>query len=346
MIDHMAEKENMLKRNWPIVVPIGILVAILVCFMFAFIVDENDHVIVTRVGAPQLEKNTAPGLRWKLPYPIEEVWRHDKRVHVFPSTDADHPTKGEFEEVYTADKINIIVSVSLTWSVWADESLTDMKKNIVKYMNNVGTAKDAEVRLNDLVRSAKTSVFGKHTFGELVNEDKSKVRIDVIEDELHKEIREQALDRFAIDVKTVSISHVGLPEKTSKIVFDRMKAERKREADRIKAEGERDASNIRAQGDRESRETISKAKKEATKIRAEGDLAASDSYKTFQKAPELAMFLRQLKALPALVEKRTFLYLDFTTPPLNIMSPEVLRNLQNNSLKVKTVNGTEKKAKN
>jgi membrane protease subunit HflC len=338
----MTENKSMLAKNWPIVAPIGILVLVLIGFMFLFIVQENDHVIITRFGDPQLERNTSPGLTLKWPYPVEEIWRHDKRVHVYPSTDRHAPTKGEFEEVYTSDKSNIIVSIALTWSVWADESQTDMKQNIVKYMNNVGTVREAEIKLNDLVRSAKTAVFGRHAYSELINSEGSE--IDTIERELFTHVQEQAQELYAIDVQTLSISHLGLPEKTTALVFQRMIAERKREADRIKAEGKREADRIRAEGKRIADQIISEGRKKAKKARSEGDVAAAASYQTFQKAPELAIFLRQLKALPLLAGKRTFLYLDFTTPPLNLMSPKMLRNLQNNKLEVGTVNSRKEKS--
>ena len=338
MIRNMNDKDkekNTFAANWFIVAPIALLVLILISFTFLFIVDENDCVVITRFGAPQLERNVSPGLRFKYPYPIEEVWRQDKRIHVFPSKYDGVPTKGEYEEVYTADKINVIVSVSLTWSILYDKSTVNANENLIKYMNNVGTLKDAETKLNDLLSSAKTAIFGKHVFGELINENAAMVKLPEIEKELYDMVRYDAMRLYAIDVKTLTVSHLGLPEKTTKIVFERMRAERKREADRIRAEGERDAANIRAKGDRESQEIISKARKEAMRIKSEGDLAAAESYKTFRKSPELAMFLRQLKALPALVRKRTFLYMDLNTPPLGIMSPDTLHNLRNNVLTTK-----------
>ncbi|RMD82800.1 MAG: hypothetical protein D6820_03175, partial [Lentisphaerae bacterium] len=138
-------------KHWPIAVLIALVAVIFFCFLFLFQIQQNEYALVLRLGHPQLDRDTSPGLRWRLPYPIEEVWRHDNRIYTFPTTSTDNPTKGELEEVYTADKINIVVTVYLTWRIWADEtmSLRQRNENILRYMQQVGKASVAEKRLNE-----------------------------------------------------------------------------------------------------------------------------------------------------------------------------------------------------
>ncbi len=334
----MAEKQNLPKKlmqHKPVVALIVVVAVIFVLFLFFFQVDENEVAIVKRFGKPILERDTSPGLCRRLPYPIEEVWTHDTRLFVFPKMgDSKNPTRGEYEEILTADKINIIVTVYLTWSIPHDTADANYKDEIVKYMEEVENREAAEDKLNSIVRGAKTAVFGRHKFSELINDDPSKIRMDAIEAELAEAIRAEARENFSIYVKDVGISYLGLPDNITQKVFERMRAERKRETDRIIAEGKAEAEKLRAEADRQKQRIISEAKGEATQIRAKGDKLATQSYDAFKENPELEIFLRQLAALEKISKKKTYLLLDTTTPPLNLMTLETLENLKMNRLKV------------
>ncbi len=56
---------------------------------------------------------------------------------------------------------------------------------------------------------------------------------------------------FGLEVVDVRIKRADLPEQNSKSVFDRMRAERQREAAEFRAQGTGEANRIRATADRE-----------------------------------------------------------------------------------------------
>ncbi len=331
---------SFLKRSQhlPIVVLVAVVALIFLLSLVLYQVPETEYAVVKRFGSPQLERRTAPGLHLRWPWPIEEIWRHDNRIQVFTGT------KGELEEVYSADRKNLIVTVFITWKIMelppdSNEGKQERKEREkqnneyrIKYMNAVKTQEEAENKLTDLLRDAKRSVFGKHDFSALVNIDPGKVKIAEIEDEMLAELKQKASELYAIEVKSLGVCHLGLPEDVTQQVFARMKAEREREAKEITSKGEAEAEKIRATAERDKLERISQAQKEAKQIRAEGDQLANEWYKRFQKNPELAIFLRQLVAVRKILKDKTYLILDTTTPPLNVMTLETLQKLSQGQL--------------
>jgi membrane protease subunit HflC len=293
-------------------------------FLFLFQIEENQHVIISRFGDPQIHRDTTPGLCRRLPYPIEEVWQHDKRIQVYPPitiTTDKSTTPGNYEEILTADKINVIVTVFLNWRV-----LGESPKTVLDYKQKVGNPEEAHKLLSGIVRAAKEYVIGRHSFGELINSDPEKVQISKIEAELLTYVKAEARKLYSIDVVHVGISHLGLPEGTTEKVFERMKAERERVAKGITSRGKAEAEKIKAEADGLSKKTLTEAQAEATKIRAEGEKLAAESYRVFSEDPELALFLRQLTALK-IVGKDANIVLDTETPPLNLMTRQAFDNL-------------------
>ncbi len=320
-------------EHWPILVLLVIVFVILATALVCFQVKETEHVVVLRWKNPQPARNTEPGLRVHWPYPIETLWRHDNRLHVFTGS------RGVMEEVLTSDKRNVIVTVFITWRVSYDKA--DPEGTVIRYMKRVGNKKTAEEKLTGLIRSSRLKVFGKYPFSALINTDPAKIKIAAIEAALLADISSQAKKDFAIEVQRVGIAHVGLPQKATAKVFERMRANRKIESDQIIAEGEAKAKKIRAEADEKRDQIIATAESLATGIRAEGDEEATKSYKDFKKNPELAIFLMQLDALKKMLSKETILVLDTSTPPLNLLTAEALDKLKNDRINKKT--DTDKK---
>ena len=59
-------------------------------------------------------------------------------------------------------------------------------------------------------------------------------------------------EEFGLEVVDVRIKRADLPEQNSKSVFDRMRAERQREAAEFRAQGTAEANRIKATADREA----------------------------------------------------------------------------------------------
>ena len=110
------------------------------------------------------------------------------------------------------------------------------------------------------------------------------------------------------------------PAEQLRPVFERMRAERQRLVARYQSEGEREAKIIRANADAQANDILSTAKAEAIRITGEADSKAASYYAEFEKSPQLAVFLFQLKALEASLKEKTSLILDQQTPPFNMLN--------------------------
>jgi len=309
-------------EHWPVILLIGVFALVFLVSLCLFQVQTTEYAMVKRLGKALPERDTSPGLHWKLPWPIEEVWRHDNRIQVFEGS------TGQLEEIYTKDGINIIVTLYVGWKVGdATARSGEQTGDKERFMNAVVSQADAEQKLTSLMRDKKHSIFGEYDFSQLVNIDEQKVKLTEIEGKLRVGIGEQARKDFGIEVTLVGIKHIGLPEKVTQKVFDRMKAERKRIADEITSEGKADADAIRAKADAEMTRIVSEARNAAKLRRAEAEAIAAQSYGVFKDHEELAIFLLQLDAIRQTLSAKTTLVFDTETPPFNVFSPESFRDL-------------------
>ena len=109
-----------------------------------------------------------------------------------------------------------------------------------------------------------------------------------------------ASDHFAqlgIDVVDVRLKQTNLPSQNLNATFERMKAEREREAADEIARGNEAAQRVRALADRTVVETLSEAEREAQIIRGEADARANEIYADAYGADaEFFAFYRSLQA--------------------------------------------------
>ena len=135
-----------------------------------------------------------------------------------------------------------------------------------------------------------------------------------------KRVQARARADYGVEVELLGIKQLGLPESITSTVFERMRAERQRLVARYQTEGERDAKILRANADGLANEILANARAEAIRISGEAELKAQEAYAVFERSPELAIFLFQLKALEQSLKERTHLVLDQQTPPFNLLS--------------------------
>ena len=282
-----------------------ILVGILITFLISFQVRVNEHAIVFTFGKTERVLKE-PGLYFRLPFPIQTVEKFDTRTNI---------TKAElakYQEAYTKDRRNIIVTLAMGWSI-ADAE---------EFRVSLQTVATATRQLEGLVGGRANSVIGRHDFSDFVSIDPEKLAFDEIEKEIKEAVEQTALAKYGIHMHFVRITELGLPEKVTEDVFKRMRAEREREAKRLRSEGNRDAEIIRAKADHDRQVKISDAEAKATGIRAEGDAAAMDAFKAFQQNEELAIFLRKLDAIRKLKDRQTVI-IDTNTPPWDLLKSEI-----------------------
>ncbi|MDA0748208.1 MAG: protease modulator HflC, partial [bacterium] len=102
---------------------------------------------------------------------------------------------------------------------------------------------------------------------------------------------------LGIKILDVRMKRADLPEENKKNVFDRMRAERARQAKEYRAEGEEMALKIRAETDLEVTRITSGAFQKAQALRGGGDAEALRIYAdAFERDPKFYEFQRTLEA--------------------------------------------------
>ena len=270
---------------------ITLIAALVLCVIVAeltfFIVDEREMVVVTRLGEPRRTIQN-PGLYVKVPF-IEQVHVFDDRLIY---SDADPAP------IYTQDKKNLIVDNFARWRIVEP----------LMFLQSVQNIHRAQSRLDDIIYSALREELGKRTLSEVVSKMRAEIMLEVT-----NRSRETAKS-LGIEILDVRLKRADLPDENKKFVFDRMRAERARQAKEYRAEGEEMALKIRAQTDLDVTRLTSGAFQKAQLIRGEGDAEALRIYAdAFQQDPKFYEFQRTLEAYEKTLGKGTVLVLPLTT---------------------------------
>ena len=282
----MKEKKGIVKA----VLGIGLFVTILIFSnLVIFSVDTTEYIVITQFGNP-VRTIKEPGLKYKLPDPIQSTHRFDNRLQIYEA--------GELE-LRTKDKKSVVVAHYGTWCI------TDP----VTYMKTVKDKIGAEARLSDTFSSSLGVALGQYDLDELINIDANKLKFDRMLQEVAKRSSDRARD-YGIEVVNVKIRTLNFPEKNKLSVFRRMKAEREQMARKYRSEGSEEAAKIRAKAQKEQKTLLSEAYKKAQNIKGEGDAEAIKLYaEAFQKDPQFYEFIRTLEAYEKLIDEKTTIVL-------------------------------------
>jgi membrane protease subunit HflC len=296
-----------MKRNPLTIIISVVLAAVFIMLLFVFQVRQSEVALKTFFGKPSATYDK-PGAYIKWPWPIEEVYKFDKRVQSF---------EDKFNQGFTADNNNLIVSVYVGWHI------SDAAQFFPKFQ---GSVHQAQLTLESILRSAQTGVIGKHTLSELVNTDPKALKFDEIEQEIEQAVQtELALHDYGIKVDFLGFKKIELPEAVTQSVFERMKEERQLLISKENYDGQRDAVIIKAQADRQAAELVANAQAEAIRIKGEGEAAAAPTLKVFEQNPDLYIFLLHIDAVKQSLSKNSTLIFDDHTPPFDLFQSQDLK---------------------
>jgi membrane protease subunit HflC len=248
-----------------------------------FIVDEPEQVIITQFGE---YKRTIqePGLAAKMPF-VQTVNRFERRV-----LSSDAP-KAEY---LTQDKKRLVADPVTRWKI-ADPLM---------FFKTVRDESGARARLDDLVFSELRREVASHGFDEVIGNKR-----EIIMDNVAKTARAKAQE-FGILVVDVRIKRADLPQEVQASVYQRMQAEREREAKRYRSEGDEESAKLKAETDKERTILLATAKQNAERLRGQGDAAAARVYAdAFGQDAEFYGFVRTLHAYEQFLGKRSTLLL-------------------------------------
>lgn len=290
-----------MKRN-PVTIAVGaVLLLIFFLLLFLFQVRQTQVAVVTTFGRAT-RPITEPGIKLRLPWPIQNVYKFDQRINSLESG---------IEQVQTADGYSLLVQVYAGWKISQPQQF---------FPRFAGSTNQAIKSLQGLLRNAYSGVVGKYPFSAFISTDPNNVKLAEIEGEMLERVQADArANSYGIEIKFVGIKRLGLPESVTKLVFDTMKSERERLASAIESDGRRQAIEVRSKADSESAKMLAEADAQATITLGRAEKEAASSFSIFNQEPELAGFLLKLRALEDLLRSRTTLILDDSTVPADLL---------------------------
>jgi modulator of FtsH protease HflC len=290
-----------MKRNLVTIVVAAALIVIFAMLLFSFQVRQSEVAVVTTFGKP-VSNITEPNLYFKWPWPIQKVYKFDKRVQNF---------EDKFSENQTADQITIITSVYIGWRISDGQRFLQVFKN--------GSVSAAQQMLEGVLRSAKNAIIASNELSGFVNSDPQQLKFEEIENKIKMAVQTQlSTNNVGINIEFLGFKKIGLPESVTQTVFDRMKSERQNLIAQNQSLGDSEAMKIKSTAERQAAETISKASAEAIQIRAAGEAEAAKTFTIFQQNPELANFLLRIDALQKSLNQKSTLIFDERTPPFDL----------------------------
>lgn len=245
----------------------------LALYSSAFIVHQNEQVLVLRFGEPR-PPITTPGLKWKMPF-VDTVEYLDKRILDLDTTE---------QEVTAADQQRMIVDA------YARYRITDP----LKFYQNIRSEERVRSVVGPLIESEIRRVVGSTTLQEIVKDKRESMM-----KEIAKQVNKEGAD-YGLEVVDVRIKRTDLPQENLVKVFDRMKADRVREATELRAQGEAENNRIRADADRQVTIIKAEATRKSDTLRGEGEGARNAIFaEAFGRDPEFFSFYRSMQAYEA-----------------------------------------------
>jgi membrane protease subunit HflC len=258
---------------------IALLVSVFVAANAFFIVHQTQQAIVLEFGKPvkfrdgdkEVSYINTPGLKIKVPF-IQEVVFFDNRILNFSATD---------KEVLDLEKKTLTVNAFAKYKIV--EPLTFYEK-----VTNIRGIND---RLDKIFEASLRDAIGGVLLSKLLTDNRDDVVSKILES-----VSTKATD-FGIEVFDVRIVRADLPKENSEAIYQRMRADREKEAREHRAQGEEEAKKIRANADKEVVILRAEARKQAEILRGEGDAVATKVFaNAFNRDPEFFNFYRSLQA--------------------------------------------------
>jgi membrane protease subunit HflC len=268
---------------------------------FMFTVKEGSGVIVSRFGKI-VKIHEDAGLHFKLPWPIDKVITYDTRNQYMDSG---------YNETLTNDKINIILQTYIVWKI----------SDIKKFYTSIGNYDAAQRHLNDLAATAKNSVLGNYQLSALVSTNIEEIKIEEICREIEEKTAQYALANYGIEIQSLNIKRLALPEANIRSVYNQMIADRQRYVSQYVAEGERDSAIIMGEANARAAEIYAQGKLEASRIDAETERMVAAIYgDAYNRNPRLFNFLKKLIALENSVNADTTIIMRANESPFDILT--------------------------
>ena len=250
----------------------AVVVVVVAVVSSVFIVDEREKALVLQFGQIVKVKEN-PGVGFKIPL-IQEVVKYDDRIL---SRDL------EPLEITPSDDRRLVVDAFARYRI----------ANVEQFRQAVGGGGEetAARRLDSILRAETREVLGSVSSNDILSTDRAALMLRIRNGAIAEAL---GLGLQVIDVR---LKRTDLPPENLNATYERMKAEREREAADEIARGNEAALRVRAQADRTVVELVSESQRQAEITRGEADAERTAIFATsFGADPEFFEFYRSMTA--------------------------------------------------
>lgn len=302
-----AKETNQKKNNKRLWMLILLAAAAFILLESSFVVcRENEYKLIRRFG--RVERTiTAAGLYFKVPF-LESTDTIPREIQLYDIPPSD---------VITCDKKSMIIDSYVLWRVTdpllfaqtLSYSISNAENRIDMLVYNATKNKISNMTQDEVIRSRD----GKMTITNVVVNDDVQNN-DIVLDEETKVVQIKSLteeimehignvsDQYGIEIMTVEVKKLDLPDDNKQAVYARMISERENIAAQYTAEGDSQAQMIRNTTDKEVSIMLSDAEATAETVKAEGEAEymrlLSEAYADQDKS-DFYTFVRALDAAKA-----------------------------------------------
>ena len=270
----------------------GIALIATLAYSSLFFVSEREFAIVTQFGKV-VQVIEEPGLALKKPGFFNRVYRLDKRTQILDT---------QVIQLLLGDKNPVVLSCYVLWRV----------KTPQQFFIRLQNPQAAASKLEAMVTSNLGGVLGDFKLSDILKVTDYGVATSTSLMEIERLVLEKtntsALTEYGIEIRDVGIQRLAYPAQVTEAVYQRMTAERLKEANKIKAEGREESSKLRARTRKEAAEIFSKAKEEAEISKCEGDRVAMETYASaYGKNQEYFRFTKSLELYANVLQMNSLL---------------------------------------
>jgi membrane protease subunit HflC len=251
----------------------GVFLLMFITVSSIFIVDERQQALKLRFGqvVGKVEGYGEPGLYFKLPL-IDNIAYYEDRIL---------PIETSSLEVTPLDDRRLVVDAFARWRI------TDP----LKFRQSVQSEAAALPRLERILNAAIRAELGNVVSDAILSDDR------IVLMQRIRESARRSSTTLGVDIIDVRMRRADLPQQNLQATFQRMQAEREREAADERARGKEAAQKVRANADRQAVELVSESRKQSEVIRGEADAERNAVFaEAFGRDPEFFAFYRSLRA--------------------------------------------------
>lgn len=300
------------------------IVASVLLYLGAFIVDQTDYAFRLQFGSPVGDVIKTPGLHFSIPF-IQTVQRYDNRILDFD---------GDSTLLPTADKKYVYVVAVARWKI----------ENPLMFYQTIGSYDKAQQIMDGIIDSAVGGIVSSHPLVETVRStndivkavsenDPIEIPIEVISsgrEKIQTAILTAAakdLSRYGIHLIAVRLKKIALQENVLSKVYERMISERKKIANKIRSEGVGKKIEITGKTQKEKQKIMGEAMNQSLIIKGKADAESARLYtEAFSKDTDFFNFVRQLASYRKTIKNKAILMLNSNDPYLQLLKGNLSKN--------------------